>query len=141
MQIHTNAPPRAYKPTMAETADPTYRIFNDPPETIQIAFGGRPWFFDTGCQTPYRIGLLKGLGWGLDPMRIANSGTTLPGVNHVRVHANPDNTYAIEFLRHTAGSGNDPQDRGTMEPVARIGALTIDQIKSTYVDVLGSAFA
>lgn len=118
-------------------SDPAHRIFYDPPELIQQAFGGRAWFFETGCSRVHRVGVFKGLGWELDPVFARQDER---GITGVRITARPHHRdkvqkYDMEFLSRTL-----PED--TMDPVAvrvidhRPG-LTADQLKPAYAEVLG----
>lgn len=128
-------------------SDPEYRIFYDPPEIIQQAFGGRPWFFETGCIRVHRVGLFKGLGWELDPMLLAQCETEATGVRIIaRQHrADRAQLFDIEFVvrdfrtRETYDGGTEP-DYGATVPIrivdSRMG-LTANQLRSAYAEVFG----
>lgn len=118
-------------------SDPDHRFFHDPPELIQIAFGGRPWFLETGCTAPHRVGLFKGLGWAIPSIVAAQDER---GITHVRVTArhrrqSEAQLYDIEFL-----SREVPEDhllRYTERTVAHRPGLTADQLKAAYAAELG----
>lgn len=148
MVVHASQSPFAQrmmdKPSpFAATADPAFRIFDDPPEQVQIAFGGRAWFWETGCRATYRIGLFKGLGWALDPMLVMSSEAKDPRINHVKVTGpNKKQECNMEFLHHTgADHSNDATLRGEFEHVEFRDAVPLDQLKSVYTEVLGVIFS
>lgn len=120
------------------TADPEYRIFYDPPELIQMAFGGRPWFFETGCVRVHRVGVFKGLGWELDPMLQAQCELEATGVRIIARRLRPGQAqlFDMEFVHRQL----DEEDRMAPVPIrivaSRMG-LTADQLKPAYGEVLG----
>lgn len=125
-------------PPESLNSDPSYRIFYDPPEIIQQAFGGRPWFFDTGCVRVHRVGLFKGLGWELDPMLAAMCELEVTGVRITARHfrTGKEQLYDMEFVHRQL----DEEDRSAPVPIrilaSRMG-LTAEQLKPAYADVLG----
>jgi hypothetical protein len=124
-------------PPESLNSDPEYRIFYDPPEIIQRAFGGRPWFFETGCVRVHRVGVFKGLGWELDPMLAAQCELEVTGV---RITARPYRRdkiqrYDMEFVRRELH-----EDWGApvaVQIVASRMGLLAEELKSAYAEVLG----
>lgn len=117
-------------------SDPAHRIFHDPPEMIQMAFGGRPWFLETGCTAVHRVGLFKGLGWAVSPLVTAQDEL---GITHVRVTARtgPGNAgkYDIEFIQCVIPDDHMDKLQGRIVAV-RMG-LILDELKPQYAAVLG----
>lgn len=137
----------AKPPCESLNSDPAYRIFYDPPELIQMAFGGRPWFFETGCVRVHRIGLFKGLGWELDPMLLAQSETEATGVRILARQYRRDKAqlFDVEFVKRelpTRESYDGQQEADYGAPVSirivnsRMG-LTADQLRTAYGEVFG----
>lgn len=131
----------ASKPLPASlNSDPEHRLFFDPPELIQRAFDGRPWFLETGCTTAFRVGLFRGLGWKI-PGIVAQQDER--GIDTVRITARPrrndatDLIFDMEFLQ----TEQPPEDYASGKIAARVvehhPGLTIDQLKPTYGEVLG----
>jgi len=123
------------------TTDPSYRIFRDPPEMIQRAFGGRLWFHETDCKAVHRIGLLLGLGWQLGEYVRKQLGGKVADVNGVRViartvgYGQTEQLYDLYFVRYTRGEDNlDPY---VFYVVTHRPGLTASQLKVAYADVLG----
>lgn len=119
-------------------SDPSYRIFYDPPEIIQQAFGGRVWFFETGCVRVHRVGLFKGLGWELDPMRSAMCEIEATGVRVIArsLRKGGQQLFDIEFLNRQI----DEEDRFAPVPVRIVASRTglfAEQLKYAYAEVLG----
>lgn len=109
------------------------RHFHDPPELIQIAFGGRPWLADRGCQFVHRIGLMRGLGW-----RLATIHETR-GINGVRIVArlrtHGDQLYDLYFGEYQQGPDN--LDLPVFRTIDHRPGLTAAQLKPAYAEVLG----
>lgn len=123
-------------------SDPDARIFYDPPEMIQIAFGGRQWFHEVGNHAIHRVGLFHGLGWALAPLVSTQDER---GINRVRVTARPkrpshkEQLYDMEFLHQPEpGERDNPSDP---LPQARIvthrPGIVASNLKTVYADVLG----
>lgn len=118
--------------------DPTFRFFYDPPEMIQIAFGGRPWFLETGTRCVHRIGLHKGLGWELDPVFIRQDERGITGVRITARAKKPRDTeqlYDMEFLNR-----DYPEDHmlpSTVTVIDHRPGLTAARLKPVYGEVLG----
>lgn len=127
--------------TLAATAND--RHFYDPPELIQIAFGGRPWFFETGCNRIHRVGLFKGLGWSLDPTIKRQDER---GVTDVRVTARQTirgkaQLFDMEFL-HRDLEHEDAYETSHMvgfstKVVHHVPGLQAHQLKAAYAEFLG----
>lgn len=121
-------------------SDPNHRIFFDPPELIQRAFGGRPWFLETGCTTAFRVGLFRGLGWKI-PGIVAQQDER--GIDTVRITARPrrneatDLIFDMEFLQTEQPPEDDASGKIAARVVEHRPGLTIDQLKPTYGEVLG----
>lgn len=116
-------------PTLSAKAED--RHFYDPPELIQMAFGGRPWFFEADCRTIHRVGLFKGLGWILPP-RVARQDKR--GIQSVRItarrrHSDLPQLYDMEFL------GGQLADEPRV--VHHVPGLQAHQLKGAYAHVLG----
>lgn len=120
------------------SSDPEYRIFYDPPEIIQRAFGGRPWFFETGCVRVHRVGVFKGLGWELDPMLAKQCDLEVTGVRITARAYRRDKIqrYDMEFVVRELNE----EDRSAPVPVrivaSRMGLLA-EELKTAYAEVLG----
>lgn len=120
------------------TSDPSYRIFYDPPEMIQQAFGGRPWFFETGCVRVHRVGIFKGLGWELDPMLARQCELEVTGVRIIarRLRTGHEQLYDMEFVVRELNE----EDRMAPVPVRIVASRTglrVHELKPAYGEVLG----
>lgn len=122
--------------------DVNARFFYDPPELIQIAFGGRAWFFRMGNSRAHRIGVFKGLGWELDPF-IAKADER--GITGVRITARPHHAasgkqqlYDMEFVgRRIDYDEAGFQDGFEQRTIDHRPGLEAGQLKAAYADVLG----
>lgn len=127
-------------------SDPEHRIFFDPPEIIQRAFGGRPWFFETGCVGVHRVGVFRGLGWQVSPLVVrANELADGPGgPNGVRITImqkrgdlpRHDLRFIIEFLHRRL----DPDDMSAKleeRVTSHFVGLRLDELKDKYGEVFG----
>lgn len=123
-------------------SDPSYRIFYDPPELIQMAFGGREWFQDVGNYAVSRVGLFKGLTWYLSALIVRQEER---GINRVRITARPkrpgqeEQLYDMEFLcQPEPGEGADASDPLPQSRVIthRPGIVAAN-LKAVYAEVLG----
>ena len=121
-------------------SDPAARIFFDPPEMIQMAFGGRPWFFETGCRSVHRVGLFKGIGWELDPVlnKQHDHGVTGVRITARNQHSKGRHLYDLLFLAREVPE--DHLDPLVERIVTHRPGLTIDQLKAAYGEVLGPAY-
>lgn len=122
-------------------SDASHRIFYDPPELIQMAFGGREWFHETDCRAVHRLGLFQGLGWKLgEYVRKQLDGPTI-NVNTIWVRARPHNIsrdeplYDMYFL--AVEMPEDVLDPLQVHHVHHRAGLTAAQLKPTYAEVLG----
>ncbi len=119
-------------------SDPAYRIFYDPPELIQIAFGGRQWFWEQGCTGVHRVGVFKGLGWELPLVvkRQEERGITGVRITARRAKLGGEQLYDLEFLARVV----DPEYASgpiTQRVIDHRPGLTVDQLKPAYAEVLG----
>lgn len=128
-------------------SDPSARFFNDPPEQIQMAFGGRPWFFSTGCYAVHRLGLLLGLGWELDRMRVASDpvehhGTTITGVRIFApvVGKAGSTAFRVDFTNWQRGEEDRATDPGTVRIVRSFSNVPLKELKEKYRETLGEAY-
>lgn len=121
------------------TSDANYRIFFDPPEIIQMAFGGRPWFFETGCRAVHRVGVFKGLGWELDRILTRTSNMQITGVRITHRPNSKPMKFDMVFMRR------EMDEEYASAPVSftildhRAGLL-LEELKPTYAEVLGEQF-
>lgn len=122
---------------MSLNSDPAHRIFHDPPELIQIAFGGREWFHAMDNHTVHRIGLTVGLGWQFGEWVRKQLTIDVNGVQiKARTSSGGAQMYDIYFVH--SSHGEDTLDPVKTRIVAHRGPLMADQLKSAYAEVLGA---
>lgn len=124
-------------------SDPAARIFYDPPELIQIAFGGRQWFHETDCTEVHRVGLFKGLGWQVSSLVQKQDERGITGVRitarHMRrVAEGTSQLYDMEFV---AREPLDPDDVSGPLKAPRVvthrPGIIAENLKKVYGEVLG----
>lgn len=137
---HTSASPFAAR--MMERAapdscnsDPAHRFFDDPPEQIQIAFGGRPWFFEAGNTRVHRIGLFRGLGWEFDREVSLKHPRRATGVEITKRSTGKDRKFDMVFVQRVLAE--DHMEGGGKSIVSSHPGLTLDQLKPAYLAELG----
>lgn len=126
--------------------DVNHRIFYDPPELIQIAFGGRGWFIERGNTRVHRIGIFGGLSWQLDPVvasECAKNRSKYELINAVRITARKlrsgsPQLYDMEFLRRNTIYDDDGTFLGVDSHVVthRTG-LEAAQLPVIYGQIIG----
>ncbi len=116
------------------------RHFFDPPEMIQIAFGGRPWFFAVGATRVHRVGLFKGLGWELDPNFLDGRGITgvrITSRPYFAAHGKPM-LCDMDFMERRIDYDDAGFQIGCYEKVLDYRAgLQLHELKPAYAEVLG----
>lgn len=122
-------------------SDANHRLFFDPPEMIQMAFGGRQWFFAMGNIRVHRVGLFKGLGWEFDPNFLDGRGITgvrITARPYFAVHNKPL-LCDMEFMERRIDYDEAGYQSGYRERVIdhRPG-LELHQLKPAYAEVLGN---
>ena len=119
------------------STDSNARHFYDPPELIQQAFGGRRWFFETGCIRVHRVGLTGGLGWELDPAlaKQCDDGMTGVRIKARKLRRDVPQLYDIEFVSRQFP--DDPTGPVSERVVKHKTGLTVDQLKLVYAEILG----
>lgn len=120
-------------------SDPEHRLFFDPPEIIQIAFGGRPWFIENDCTRIHRVGLFRGLGWQLSPVLCRDQPQ---GINGVRIKARANTgrkemLFDMEFMRRELAE--DHFDGQVDRVVTHRPGVPLSKLVATYAEVLGEA--
>lgn len=124
-------------------SDPAHRIFYDPPELIQIAFGGRAWFHETDCTEVHRVGLFKGLGWTLSALVQKQDERGITGVRITarkmrRTAEGSPQLYDMEFV---ARAPLDPEDvsgpRAAPRVVTHRPGIAAENLKKVYGEVIG----
>lgn len=123
------------------TSDPAARIFYDPPEIIQMAFGGRPWFHSTDCRAVHRIGLFLGLGWRLGEYVRKQLDGKHADIDTVQIKARAHNIsretplYDMYFMQVVLPE--DVLDPLQPRVIDHRAGLALDQLKPQYAEVLG----
>jgi hypothetical protein len=113
---------------------PDDRHFYDPPELIQKAFGGRPWFFEQCCRAVHRVGLYRGLGWELDP---ADQLSNKLGATGVRITLGREERCTMSFVKREIlrDEGGFIVDQTTAIVASQTGLL-LSELKPTYERML-----
>lgn len=119
-------------------SDPEHRFFDDPPELIQRALGGREWFFERGFRSVHRVGIFKGIGWELDPVVASRRGAKYTGA---LITMSPDRTCTIELVERETLT-NPELDASTpvsTKSFTQIHNVRLLDLKHTVESVLGYA--
>jgi len=114
--------------------DANSRHFYDPPELIQLAFGGWPWFQENSCRAIHRVGLFRGLGWEFDPADQLNNKLNATGV---RITLGIKERCTLLFLQREIIRDDGGFIVGQIERIlASKTGLLLSELKPTYEGVL-----
>lgn len=119
-------------------SDPDYRFFYDPPEMIQIVFGGRPWFLENDCFCVTRIGMFGGLGWSLPDRIVKTSGIDRVEVRIRKKHLAAKSLsplFDMHFLETKLT--DDPTAPPEKRVVTHRPGIAPERLKAVYAEVLG----
>lgn len=112
------------------------RFFLDPPEIIQLSFGGWVWFVEMGITRVHRVGLFRGIGWELDLETRRNNPIEATGVKIVR-HGQIGMKFNMFFMKRVVPDDHlDPMDITILDQRLQ---LPLADLKKVYAEVLGEA--